>query len=160
MLCLIGSGPLRDGLKERIRGLEDVVRIFDPAAHSEVPRWLRAFDVCLLLATSGPYHYSPLKLYEYLGCGRPVIAPRIGEMARVLADGRDAVLVRPGNPPEVVDAVAKLAGEPQFRAGMGRRGRLTAERIGSWQARADTIIDAVEERGLLSRHNRSATSHG
>jgi glycosyltransferase involved in cell wall biosynthesis len=160
VLCVVGTGPLRDRLTEQVRGLEEVVRIIDPVPHGEVPRWLRTFDACLLLADAGPYHYSPLKLYEYLGCGRPVIAPRIGEMERILSDGQDAVLVRPENPSEVVAAVAKLAGDPAFRARIGRRARLTAERIGSWRARADTVLSVVEDRGLLSRQAWTSTSHG
>jgi glycosyltransferase involved in cell wall biosynthesis len=160
VLCLVGTGPLRDSLTEQVRGLEDVVRIIDPVPHGEAPRWLRTFDACLLLAAAGPYHYSPLKLYEYLGCGRPVIAPRIGEMGRILAHGQDAVLVRPENPSEVVAAVATLAGDPGLREAMGRRARLTAERTGSWDARAGTVLDAVEGRSLLARQEPASTSHG
>jgi glycosyltransferase involved in cell wall biosynthesis len=159
VLCLVGTGPLRGRVREGIRGLEDVVRIFGPVAHTEVPRWLRSFDACLLLAGTGPFHYSPLKLYEYLGCGRPVVAPRIGEMERVLSDGSDAVLVGPNSPAGIVDALSRLAADPDLRTAMGFRARLTAERCGSWQARAQTVLDALEERGLLSRQARVSTSH-
>jgi glycosyltransferase involved in cell wall biosynthesis len=159
VLCLVGTGPLRERVREQTRGLEDVVRFFGPVAHSEVPRWLRSFDACLLLTGPGPFHYSPLKLYEYLGCGRPVVAPRIGEMDRVLSDGSDAVLVRPNSPAGIVDAVSRLAGDPGLRTTMGFRARLTAERCGSWQARARTVLDALEERSLWSRRARASTSH-
>jgi glycosyltransferase involved in cell wall biosynthesis len=160
VLCLVGTGPLRGLVADRIRGLEDVVRIFDPVAHSEVPRWIRSFDVCLLLASDGPFHYSPLKLYEYLACGRPVVAPGLGEMGRVLSDGRDALLVPRGSPQAVVEAIARLAAQPALRAGIGARGRLTAERRGSWGARAATLLDAAEARGLLSVGERASASHG
>ena len=159
VLCLVGTGPLRERVREQIKGLEDVVRIHGPVAHSEVPRWLRSFDACLLLAGTGPFHYSPLKLYEYLACGRPVVAPRVGEMERLLSDGRDAVLVGRNDPPGIVDAVRRLAGDPGLGATLGSQARLTAERCGSWQARAQTVLDAVEERGLLSRRTDDAKSH-
>jgi hypothetical protein len=80
-------------------------------------------------------------------------------MDRVLSDGSDAVLVRPNSPAGIVDAVSRLAGDPGLRTAMGFRARLTAERCGSWQARAQTVLDALEERSLWSRRARASTSH-
>jgi glycosyltransferase involved in cell wall biosynthesis len=160
VLCLIGAGPLRSQVADRIRGLEDVVRIIDPVPHSEVPRWMRSFDICLLLAGRDEFHYSPLKLYEYLGCGRPVVAPRLGEMARVLSDGRDAVLVPPNDPGAIVQAVRRLHGDAAVQSRLGAQGRASAERNGSWDARASTVLEAVEARGWRSRETRASSSHG
>jgi glycosyltransferase involved in cell wall biosynthesis len=151
VLCLVGAGPLREEIATRVRGLEDVVRLIDPVPYREVPRWIRSFDVCLLLAGGGPFHYSPLKLYEYLACGRSVVAPRVGEVASVLADGREGILVPSGDAGAVVSAVERLAADPQARAKLGAEGRRTAERTGSWKARADHLFDALEARGLLTQ---------
>jgi glycosyltransferase involved in cell wall biosynthesis len=151
VLCLVGAGPLRDEIAERIRGFEESVHLIGPVPHEAVPRWIRSFDACLVLAGAGRFHYSPLKLYEYMGCARPVVAPRIAEMASVLSDGSDALLVHPGDPGAVVDALELLARDPALRLRIGREGRRTAERAGSWEARASTLLAALEARGLLEK---------
>ena len=74
VLCLIGTGQERERIIALSQGLHDVLRLVGPVSHGEVARWIRSFDACLLLAGSNRFHYSPLKLYEYLGCGRPVVA--------------------------------------------------------------------------------------
>ncbi|HEX9891665.1 MAG TPA: glycosyltransferase [Actinomycetota bacterium] len=148
VLALVGSGPLRPWLDE-VAG--DGIRPVDPVPHREVGSWLRTFDACVLLSGGADFHYSPLKLYEYLASGRPVVAPRIGEMAGLLTDGRDALLVPPGDPGAVASALARLAGNPVLAERIGRAGRELAERQGSWRSRARTLLDALATRGLLER---------
>jgi len=127
-----------------------MVRLVGPAAHAAVPRWIRSFDACLALGTPGDFHYSPMKLFEYLGCGRPVVATRVGQIGSVLTDGRDGLLVPAEDPGEVAAAVARLAREPSLGARLGAEGRRTAARDASWGARADALLAAMSSRGLLA----------
>ncbi|MFC1475578.1 glycosyltransferase, partial [Candidatus Zixiibacteriota bacterium] len=67
-------GPVRTDLR-RLRGLPNV-RILGERPYEELPRYLKRFDVCL-----NPYKNdgiaagaSPLKLYEYLASGKPVVS--------------------------------------------------------------------------------------
>ena len=54
-------------------------------------------DVAVVLAAPGDaFHYSPLKLAEYLAAGVPVVAARAGVLPEQLCDGIDSVLVPPG----------------------------------------------------------------
>jgi glycosyltransferase involved in cell wall biosynthesis len=150
VLCLVGTGQERGRIASLTTGLEDVLRFVEPVAHAEVARWIRSFDACLLLAGSNNFHYSPLKLYEYLACGRPVVAAAVGQVKRVIADGRNGLLVPARDPAAVVDAVARLAGDQALRRRLAEEARRTAERSGSWEARADTLLAALESRGLLA----------
>jgi glycosyltransferase involved in cell wall biosynthesis len=72
-------------------------------------------------------------------------------MATVLSDGSDALLVPPGDPGAVVHAIDRLARDRGLRARLGAAGRRTAERNGSWDVRASTLIEALRARGLLAR---------
>lgn len=149
VLCLVGSGPEWKSIRSDLRDHENV-RVIPAVPHREVPRWLRSFDACLLLASSGAFHYSPLKLFEYMACGRPVIAVRIGDIPLSASDGRDAVLVEPGDPRAVVRAVEMLATEYALRQRLASSARARAERTQSWDARAVSLVRALRERGLVS----------
>jgi len=103
--------------------------------------------VCLALAAPGIFHYSPLKLYEYLACGRPVVASAAGQMMNVLTDGEDALLA-PGDDSEAIaDAVSRLAVDAGLRERLGSSGRGLVERSASWDARAGAILDELERKG-------------
>lgn len=155
-LCLIGTGPLWGDVARHLRDFADIVHMPGAVPHGDIPRWIRMFDACLLLASDGPFHYSPLKLFEYLGCGRPVVAAAAGDVATILTPDRDALVVPRAAPTAIVDAVERLARNQPLRSRLGSAGRATAELSGSWDARASMLIDALETRGLLEMvRNRS-----
>jgi glycosyltransferase involved in cell wall biosynthesis len=149
VLCLVGSGPLWESLAARTRLAPNVVMV--PAVpYSQVPDWLRTFDVCLLLAPQGSFHYSPLKLREYMACGRPILAPSIGEIPSVVSDGKEALLVSPGDVAAVVRAVEQLARDRELRARLGYGARRAATDNESWQARARGLLAAMVDHRLLN----------
>jgi glycosyltransferase involved in cell wall biosynthesis len=149
LLCLIGTGPLRDHVARATRGMEDIVRLVGPVPHHEVPGWMRLFDAALLLSGPGPFHYSPLKLHEYMASGLPTVAAQVGDVPSVISSGRNGLLVPPQDPASVVQSLALLASDPALRTQMGFEARRTAERELSWDARVRTIVDALADRGLL-----------
>jgi glycosyltransferase involved in cell wall biosynthesis len=153
VLCLVGTGPERDELGRRARGMGDVIRFVGPVARVDVPRWLRSFHACLLLARSTDFHYSPMKLYEYMGCGRPVVAAAVGEVRKVISDGHDGLLVPPHHTGAVVDAIARLFRDDALRDRLGAAARRTAERSGSWESRAVALLAALESRQLFPSPN-------
>jgi len=150
VLCLLGSGPGWESLRSEL-GDRPNVRVLPAVPHPEVPHWIRTFDACVLLASNGGFHYSPLKLFEYMACGRPVIASAAGDVPSWISDGRDAVLVESGDPRAVVRAIEMVARDDSLRRQLGRSARMTAERIHSWEARAATLVGVLRERGLLPR---------
>jgi glycosyltransferase involved in cell wall biosynthesis len=149
VLCLVGSGPLWRSMAARTRLARNVVMV--PAvAYSQVPHWLRTFDACLLLAPPGSFHYSPLKLREYMACGRPIVAPSIGEVPSVVSDGKEALLVPPGDVQAVVRAVERLARDRELRARLGKGARIAATRNESWDVRARSLFEAMADHGLVN----------
>jgi glycosyltransferase involved in cell wall biosynthesis len=145
-LCLLGTGRLRSSLASELQGLETWARILPPVAHPEIPSWLRAFDACLLLGSDGPFHYSPLKLFEYLACGRPVIAARVGQVKELVVDGEQAVLVPPGDPQAVIEATDRLQDDPALRGRLASAGRDLAVGSASWGIRATALYDELQRR--------------
>lgn len=148
VLCLVGTGPLRQRLVDATRDVADVVRFLPPVVHDDVPRWLRSFDACLLLGEGHDFHYSPLKLYEYLACGRPVVATGVGQVDDVLGDLFRGWLVEPGDSDGIVERIHRLAQEPELRETIGSHGRELAVRSASWEVRAETLLDRLATAGL------------
>jgi glycosyltransferase involved in cell wall biosynthesis len=140
-LCLLGEGPNKVELEAVQRRHPLSVRLVPGVAQPDVPAWLARFDVCLQLAdpTAGE-HYSPLKLLEYLACGRPVVAPDV-TTASILVDGRNALLYPPNDTAALVAAICRLYAEADLRARLGMAGVATARSRGSWESVASQLLE-------------------
>jgi glycosyltransferase involved in cell wall biosynthesis len=144
-LVLVGAGPAHDDLVRRasLGGVEARVHFAGPRAHDAIPKLLAAFDVALVPAIN-PYA-SPLKLFEYMAAGLPVVAPDQPNLREVVADGRDALLVEPESSAALSSALARLASDAALRARLGAAARRTVvERDLTWRGNARRVAAAVE----------------
>ena len=85
---------------------------------------------------------SPLKVFDYMAAGVPVVASDLPALHDVLQDGDNALLVPPDDPQALATAIRRLLVNP----GLADRLRRTAfEGIGAftWDARATRIIEAL-----------------
>lgn len=146
VLLLIGDGQERATLERRVRQLGLSTVIFaGSVAYEDMPRYLSACDVGLLLSPpSGQFHFSPVKLREYMACGLPVIAPALGELQSTLVPGRDAELVPPNDVQALAAAVERLRGDEGCRRALAQRARSHAEQEWSWAARVEQVLSKVE----------------
>jgi glycosyltransferase involved in cell wall biosynthesis len=117
---IVGDGPELAGLIALARelGLAEVV-VF-PGERTDVPDLLAACDV---VASSSDFEGSPLALMEAIGAGRPVVATRVGGVAEIVRDGREGLLVAPGDDAALAESIVRLLRDPELRARMGASGR-------------------------------------
>ena len=145
-LLLVGDGLDRPRIEAKVvaRGLTESVVFTGSVRHEEMPEYIAAMDVAVVVDPgTGDFHYSPLKLREYLACGRPVIAPTSGQIGRSVSDNRDALLVRPGEARSIADAIVRLAENPDLAAALARHGRDLVEREWTWARQVDRIDQAL-----------------
>ncbi len=123
-----------------------VERRVEPSAAMD---YLVAADVLLLTPASGPLASGrtvlPLKTYQYLGAGRPIIAPATPDLCEVLEHGRNAWLVPPDDPVAAAEAVRRVLADP----GLSERliaGALATAPAFTWAARADALETFIRER--------------
>lgn len=143
-LVLVGTGPAEAGLRTRAAelGVADRLHFAGTRPHDRIPAVLPAFDVGLVPAIN-PYA-SPLKLHEYMAAGLPTVAPDQPNLREVLTDGEDALLVTPGDGPELIEALARLASDPALRERMGAAARRTVEeRELTWRGNAKRVLAEV-----------------
>lgn len=144
-LLLVGDGPARSALEEQARalGVADRVTVTGPVARDAVAAHVAAFDVALQPAVT-PYA-SPLKLFEYLYLGRPVVAPDTPNIREVLTHGRDAVLFDPDDADAFRRAVATLCDDAPARDRIGAAGRALIEARGyTWESNARRVTVLAE----------------
>lgn len=128
-LLVVGDGPGRAALDERARrrGVADLVEWTGAVAHHEVPRHLARMDVATAPYPATAQYFSPLKVYEYLAAGVPVVASRVGQLPQALLGGRAGVLVPPGDAWALAAAVARLRRDDALRARLAAAGRAAAQ---------------------------------
>lgn len=145
-LVIVGDGPAHDALVRHaaVRSVSSRVHFAGPRRHEQIPSLLPAFDVALVPAIN-PYA-SPLKLFEYMAAEVCPIAPDQPNLREVLDDGRNALLVAPGDGGALARALERLASEPELRLRLGRAARATVvERDLTWRGNARRVIHAAEE---------------
>jgi glycosyltransferase involved in cell wall biosynthesis len=83
----------------------------------------------------------PTRLVEHLRGGRPVFVSDVGDVSLYLRDGRDAVLLHPGDPKLVASAIAAIASRPDRGAVIGRSGREAGARAFDRRLHAARLLD-------------------
>ena len=142
-LVIAGDGPLRAEIElaaERA-GVADAVTLLGAVDHATMPDTVRGFDIALAPYPDLPhdFYFSPLKLYEYLGCGVPVVASAVGQIDRVLTDGVDARLVRPGDVAALAAACVDLLDDPATAARLGAAGAALVHDRFTWDRNAAAV---------------------
>ena len=108
----------------------------------DVPGLLASMDVATCpYPKLDHFYFSPLKLYEYMAAGLPVVASRIGQLAEVLENGVTGVLCEPGNAVELAEALERLQRDPQLRTRLSQAARARVLREHTWDAVVRRILE-------------------
>lgn len=108
-------------LHEKIRteSLKDYVIIHKPVFGPDKRGFFRWADIFVYPSYS---EGMPMAVIEAMACGLPVVASKVGGLPDLITDGVNGLLVDPGCPDQIVDAIQKLAEDPMLRQSMGRQG--------------------------------------
>ncbi len=142
-LLIVGDGPEREKLEADVaaRGLLNAVVFTGSVAPENVPALLVSMDVAVApYPKLEKFYFSPLKVYEYMAAGVPVVASRIGQLEKLIQPETNGLLVRPGDASALAAALERLLTEPQLRARLGGAGRATVLRDYTWDSNALQIL--------------------
>jgi glycosyltransferase involved in cell wall biosynthesis len=144
-LLVVGEGPLKawvEGYAEGA-GLAPHVTLTGWVGHDDLPALIARMDVATAPYPAAEGHYfSPLKLYEYLAMGRPVVASRIGQTAQVLDGTGAAVLVPPGDAETLAEALLRVAQDPALAARLSQNAAAEGRRH-DWADNARAVMALV-----------------
>lgn len=138
----VGDGEFRQSLEDlcRERGHMAHVVFSGHQPHAKIPRFVAAMDIAVLLNSNA--YGSPMKIFEYWGMGKPVVAPSVPPVVEVLRDNDNGLLIEPGNAGELADRIIELAGDPELRQRLGAAGRAYVLEHHTWRNNAEQIIRA------------------
>ena len=94
------------------------------------------------LADGSDFFGSPTKIFEYMAMGKGIVASRLGQIGEVLADDDNALLVEPGNVPELARAITRLVDSRELRERLGARARKVAVQNHTWTRNAERVLQA------------------
>ncbi|MBL9163050.1 MAG: glycosyltransferase family 4 protein [Planctomycetaceae bacterium] len=160
-LILVGDGPETPVLQRQLANHGSAVckavcfvGAVDPA---DVPKWLRRMDVAVACPPHiERYYFSPLKVFEYMAAGLPVVASRVGQIPSIVGHDVAGLLCEPGNVGEIVESLRRLARQPELRRRLGATGRQRVVEHHTWQAVVDRIAGlATTGEGRSSRDHRA-----
>jgi glycosyltransferase involved in cell wall biosynthesis len=148
---LIGDGPERPALEARVAA-ERLTRVaftgalpYDamPAALAAADAGVAPFDPAAHAPLQHGFYWSPLKVFEYMASGLPVVAPTLPRLRAILADGEAGVLYDGSVPGALAEALDALAADPDRRRRLGAAARSRAERHYSWAAHCRALDAAI-----------------
>jgi len=149
-LLLVGDGATRPAMEQRVAGvgLNANVLFAGLRPHHEVPALVSAADVAVVpyRPMGSEFWGSPMKLFESMAAGVAVAASAVGQIADVIQDGRNGLLVPPGDARALAMALSRLLGDAPLRARLGAQARRDAVERHSWDgylSRLERLYAAV-----------------
>ena len=139
-LLIVGDGQMKQELMNLCRqiGVFDKTTFVGMVSYNRVPLYMNAGDVCVSCKTGLRSGYSPLKLCEYMACGKPVVASRASGL-EILEDSQGGILVEPENTAEIATAITRLLQDVDLRRKMGENGRKYVVENQSWESVARRV---------------------
>ena len=145
---LVGDGPELPAVQDEAASLPNVITT-GAVPHGDMPSYLAAADVGVAPFEMGAhrplslgFYWSPLKIFEYMAAGLPVVAPAVDRIPSLVADGRQGLLYDPTNPGALAKALERLS-DPALRRALGRAARERAVREYSWKAHCVALDHAI-----------------
>jgi glycosyltransferase involved in cell wall biosynthesis len=129
---IIGDGPLRETLRSKIEklNLSSRINLLGSLSQKAVLEKLRDADIFALASTAdaqGATDVFPTVILEAMASARPVVSTRLAGIPELVVDGETGVLISPGDPTALTEALAQLVCDRELRLRYGRAGRLRIE---------------------------------
>ena len=154
---LVGDGQMKQQLIELVEpvGVVDKVIFTGMVPYQDTPLYMNASDVCVYPEAKNFRNEriggSPLKLHEYMACGKPVVVGNIAGVSDDIVDADSGIVVNPRNEDEMARAIITLLKNKQLGKKMGKRGREVTVGKYSWTKIAEQVAEvcqsAVKQKG-------------
>ena len=144
---IVGKGFREKELKDLSCKLGIASRVIFTGAvsHYEIPLYISAADICVAAFkdTKVTRCKSPLKIVEYMACGKAIVASNVGEVRRML--GGVGMLVEPDSAFSLADGILMVINNNDLRENLGRFARIRAEEKYNWSDTANNLLMAYRK---------------
>ena len=149
--AMIGDGPELEPVR-RAAATVDGIQFVGALAHEHMPSCLAGadigvapFDVSAHAPLALDFYWSPLKIFEYMASGLPVVAPAIPRLQDIVTSGREGVLYDASDPRGLAAALEELADDPRRRHAIGAAARERAVREFGWDVHCRKLDEALRQ---------------
>jgi glycosyltransferase involved in cell wall biosynthesis len=150
------DGPVARAVKDL--NLSDVVRFVSGLSDSGIAELFASAEVAVVPSL---YEGFSIPAVEAMACATPLIATSGGALPEVVGtDGKTAVLVAPGDPAELADALGALLDDDARRVAIGAAGRRRVETSYTWRAVAEAMVEVYRDAIDRTASARTDTAAG
>lgn len=147
------GGALKSQLQKFVaeNNLAQRVILTGHVAHDEVGKHVAAMDI--VLAPYPPlefFYYSPVKIFEYMACGKPVLSSRLGQIQEIISDGANGFLSNPGDNADYGRKLTRLIENAELRQRVGAEAYQTIVAQHTWEHKARAWSEICES--VLQKH--------
>ncbi|MCL5958120.1 MAG: glycosyltransferase family 4 protein [Chloroflexi bacterium] len=158
-LLMIGTGPLFKQIAEAIRRekLEDRLKLVGSVSYAEMPLHLALADVGVApfnTVVHAPlrevgFYWSPLKIFEYMAMGLPVVTADIEPLNRIIRSGQEGLVFQEGNSRDLAARILDVLGDLPRARQMGQSARERVVQNFSWQVHCQQLEGVI--RGVVRK---------
>ncbi|ACB86091.1 glycosyltransferase family 4 protein [Natranaerobius thermophilus] len=147
-LHFYGDGSYKKELQEMAQQVNDI--IFHGVVPYEKMEEVYSF-LDILIYTTDYWHkfQSPIKLYEYLATGKPVIAAQTPHTNKLIDNEKNGYLFDIGDYEMLADKILKVLSEPQEAMKKASKAKKEIKENHSWESRVETLLNELKERRLI-----------
>jgi glycosyltransferase involved in cell wall biosynthesis len=163
-LLIVGDGPELERLKlqaaELLGASQDRAIFLGAVEPSSIPNLLRSMDIAVApYLDQENFYFSPLKIFEYMAAGLPIVASNVGQISELIVHGKSGMLVTPGHTDELSEALIELANRPDLCQRLGDHAKRFVDERFTWNSVVTRILRIAAElrSGLMSQTRSRST---
>lgn len=126
-------------------GVTKNIKIIGHRPHGEIPYWLKSANILVLPNSNeediSMYWTSPLKLFEYMASGTPIIASDLPSIKEILNE-KNSFLTKSDNPEELAKMIAMVLQNPEISARISNQAFQDVQRF-TWEKRSEEILKFI-----------------
>jgi glycosyltransferase involved in cell wall biosynthesis len=150
-----GEGVKLAAARERVAnaGLGGVLLLPGRVPHTAVARYHRLIDIFAVPRAKSRVGrlVTPLKPFEAMATGRPVVVSRLEALLEIVVDGETGLSYEAGNPDDLADVLDRLIAQPELRECLGQAARAWVLANRTMEQMGERYLALYERLGVVSR---------
>jgi glycosyltransferase involved in cell wall biosynthesis len=141
-----GGGPMAELLQRKVeeRKIESSFKFLGVIAYDDLSIFLNTADICVAPFVKSRGEASPLKLFDYMACGKPVVCSDIPSINYLTKQNCGVVAIPPDNSHALATSIIDLLDDDLSRGKMGQLARKYVEKYNSWETITSQLINEIQ----------------
>ncbi len=139
----VGDGPVREEVESRARelGIGHRLQFTGFVAPDDVPYYLDLVDICVIPGSNA--HCSPMKLFEYMAAGKPVVLPNYAPLLEIVTDGKEGIFFDKNEITSLRNTLLRVIPLFSRYKEMGNNGYQLVRRSFTWKRNALVVLNGI-----------------